>query len=397
MRKDPATVSLTSTRAPQTDIAPEDDATAGACGVLTIDLDALMGNWRRLGKALSPGCECAGVVKANGYGLGAGPVAGALARAGCRTFFVAQFDEGRVVRRVVPPEARVFVLSGPVAGTEAAFAPAGLIPVLNSPEQMDRWRARAPGQPAALHLDTGMGRLGLGADETAALLADPDRRTSLSPALIMSHLACADDPGHPLTRLQIERFAAVRAAFPGVPGSLANSAGVFLGERAHHDLARPGVAVYGVNPLPGRPNPMAAVVRWQARILQMRRVDAPTTVGYGASHRAARGARLATVGVGYADGLPRAASNGLVGRFGAVAVPQVGRISMDLATFDVSAVPEPLGPGVGDMIDLIGPLNPVDELAARAGTIGYEILTSLGPRNARRHRGGTGHEGDPRQ
>lgn len=357
-----------------------------ACGVLTIDLDALATNWRRLRDRLAPGCDCAGVVKANGYGLGAAPVARTLADVGCRTFFVAQLDEGRTVRRVLPADARVFVLSGPLDGTEAAFPENGLIPVLNSLEQVDRWRHRAPGRPAALHLDTGMARLGLGPDEVEALVADPARRSDLSLTLIMSHLACAEDPGHPLTRDQIERFAAVRAAFPGVPGSLANSAGVFLGPKVHHDLVRPGVAVYGVNPTPGRPNPMNAVVRLQARILQVRCVDAPTTVGYGASHLAARGARLATVGVGYADGLPRTASNKLAGRFADVLVPQVGRISMDLTTFDVSAVPQDAGPVPGDMIDIIGPLNPVDDLAASAETIGYEILTSIGPRYARRLR-----------
>lgn len=357
-----------------------------ACGVLTIDLDALATNWRRLRDRLAPGCDCAGVVKANGYGLGAVPVARTLADVGCRTFFVAQLDEGRTVRRVLPADARVFVLSGPLDGTEAAFPENGLIPVLNSLEQVDRWRHRAPGRPAALHLDTGMARLGLGPDEVEALVADPARRSDLSLTLIMSHLACAEDPGHPLTRDQIERFAAVRAAFSGVPGSLANSAGVFLGPKVHHDLVRPGVAVYGVNPTPGRPNPMNAVVRLQARILQVRYVDAPTTVGYGASHLAARGARLATVGVGYADGLPRTASNKLAGRFADVLVPQVGRISMDLTTFDVSAVPQDAGPVPGDMIDIIGPLNPVDDLAASAGTIGYEILTSIGPRYARRLR-----------
>jgi len=354
-----------------------------ACGVLTIDLDALAENWRRLRDRLAPGCDCAGVVKANGYGLGTAPVARTLADAGCRTFFVAQLNEGRTVRSVLPADARVFVLSGPLDGTEPAFPENRLIPVLNSLEQIDRWRHRAPGLPAALHLDTGMARLGLGPDEIEALVADPARRSDLSLNLIMSHLACAEDPDHPLTRDQIERFAALRAAFPGVPASLANSAGVFLGPQVHHDLARPGVAVYGVNPTPGRPNPMKAVVRLQARILQVRCVDAPTTVGYGASHHAARGARLATVGVGYADGLPRTASNRLVGRFADVPVPQVGRISMDLTTFDVSAVPRDAVPVPGDMIDIIGPLNPVDDLAASADTIGYEILTSIGPRYAR--------------
>jgi alanine racemase len=368
----------------------------GRTGLLTIELDALADNWRRLRDRLSPETDCAGVVKANGYGLGIEPVVRALAGAGCRTFFVAQLPEGRRVRAVAPAEARVFVLSGPPPGTDRAFPEAGLIPVLNSLEQVDRWLAQCPGAPSAVHLDTGMARLGLGAEEVSALLADPDRLAALAPVLVMSHLVAADEPGDPTTRAQIDRFRDLRAAFPGVAGSLANSSGIFMGPDAHHDLVRPGVALYGVNPTPGRPNPMAPVVRLQGRILQVRRVDAVSTVGYGASHLAARGARLATVGIGYADGLPRSTSSGLVGRLRGVPVPLVGRVSMDLTTFDVSAVPLADGPRPGDAIDLIGPLNPVDDMAARAGTIGYEILTALGPRHARVYLGRAAQEGSPR-
>ncbi|WP_153340270.1 alanine racemase [Roseospira navarrensis] len=357
--------------------------------MLTIDLDALTGNWRRLRDALSPGTECAGVVKANGYGLGAVTVARALSRAGCRTFFVAQLDEGLRLRPTLPRDARLFVLSGPAPGTAAAFAAAGLIPVLNSPEQIAAWadlaRARDRALPAAIHVDTGMARLGLTPGEVAALAADGGVPPGLRPVLVMSHFACADEPGHPLTPRQIEAFRAARAAFPGVPGSLANSAGVFLGPEAYHDLARPGVALYGSNPTPGRPNPMADVIRLQGRVLQVRCVDAPGSVGYGASHRVACRSLIATVGIGYADGFPRSASNSAVGYVGETPVPMVGRVSMDLVTFDVSGLPADRMVRAGDLIDLIGPHNPVDDLARRAGTIGYEILTTLGPRYARRH------------
>ena len=368
-----------------------------AQGLLTIDLDALAGNWRRLRDRLSPGTECAGVIKANGYGLGDIPVARALYGAGCRTFFVAQMEEGLRVAPTLPPGCRVFVLSGPPVGGEAEVTAAGLIPVLNSAEQIERWaahaRARAPGVPAAIHVDTGMERLGLTPSELAALREDRRPLEAFTPILVMSHLACADMPGHAMNAAQIKAFQAARAAFPGVPGSLANSSGIFLGPEAHHDLARPGVALYGVNPTPGRPNPMAPVVRLQGRILQVRHVDAPGTVGYGASHRVAGRCCIATVGIGYADGLPRAASGRIMGVLGGTPVPLVGRVSMDLVAFDVSAVPDHGSVRPGDFIDLIGPLNPIDDLAARVGTIGYEILTSLGSRYARRHVGGAAPDG----
>ncbi|KAA5605179.1 alanine racemase [Roseospira marina] len=360
-----------------------------AGGILTVDLGALAANWRTLRARLAPGAECGGVIKANGYGLGAVTVAHALCGAGCRTFFVAQLEEGLRVAPTLPADARVFVLSGPTPGTEPEFVAAGLIPVLNSPEQMEGWaahaRVRERALPAALHVDTGMTRLGLSAKELAALVAAGGPPPAVPLVLVMSHLACADEPGHPLTPRQLETFRAARAALPGVPGSLANSSGIFIGVDAHHDLVRPGVALYGVNPTSGRPNPMADVIRLQARVLQVRHVDAPATVGYGAGHRAATGTRIATVGVGYADGLPRASSGLIVGYIGETPVPLVGRVSMDLVTFDVSAVPDDRPVRAGDLIDLIGPFNPVDDLAARAGTIGYEILTTLGPRFARHH------------
>jgi len=360
-----------------------------AGGILTVDLAALAGNWRRLRDRLSPGAECSGVIKANGYGLGAVTVAKALYGAGCRTFFVAQLEEGLRVAPTLPDDARVFVLSGPTPNTEPEFTGAGLIPVLNSPAQIEGWVAHARAQdrvlPAAVHVDTGMTRLGLSEAEVTHLLAGGGVPSCVPLLLVMTHLACADEPGHPLTAQQAEAFAAKRAVFPGVPGSLANSSGIFLGPHAHHDLVRPGVALYGSNPTPGRPNPMDDVIRLQARVLQVRYIDAPATVGYGASHRVAKGTVIATVGVGYADGLPRASSGLIVGYVGTTPVPLVGRVSMDLVTFDVSAVPGDRPVQAGDLIDLIGPFNPVDDLAARAGTIGYEILTTLGPRFARHY------------
>jgi len=362
-----------------------------AGGILTINLDAVAGNWRRLRARLPAGCICGGVVKADGYGLGAEPVARALVAVGCRDFFVAQLDEGRDLAPTLPDDARLFVLSGPTPGTEAAFSNAGLIPVLNSVQQVTAWadhiRARGP-SPAAVHVDTGMTRTGLDLSELEALGSDPaSALTAIAPELLISHLACADDPGHPQNTDQIAAFAAARAALPGVPGSLANSSGHFLGADALHDLTRPGIALYGGNPTPGRPNPMAPAVRLQGRILQVRRVDAPAAVGYGATHRASAGTRIATVGIGYADGLPRAASNRIVGYVGETPVPLIGRVSMDLITFDVTAAGDHPDICPGGLIDLIGPFNPLDELATRCGTIGYEILTGLRGRYARRYLG----------
>nr|WP_246422413.1 alanine racemase [Roseospira visakhapatnamensis] len=365
---------------------------------MTVVLDAVAENWRRLRDRLRPGCVCGGVVKANGYGLGAAPVARALHGAGCRDLFVAQLDEGLRLAAAVPSDARVFVLSGPGPGTEAAFSAAGLVPVLNTLDQVTAWSAHArrdpptPARlrggraPAAIQVDTGMTRVGLSGDDLDHLLrADASPLAAFDVVLVMSHLACADTPGHPLNAAQIAAFAAVRDRFPGVPGSLANSSGLFLGQETHHDLARPGVALYGVNPTPGRPNPMVPVIRLQGRILQVRRVDAPSTVGYGATHRAGAGTRIATVGIGYADGLPRASSGQIVGHAAETPLPLIGRVSMDLTTFDITAAGNHPDVCPGGLIDLIGPHTTVDDLAARAGTIGYEVLTGLGPRYARRY------------
>lgn len=346
-----------------------------ATAVLTVDLDAVVANWRRLAEQARP-ADCAAVVKADAYGLGAIRVAPALYGAGCRSFFVATIDEGIQLRPLLP-EARLFVLCGVLPGTAAEFAAHRLIPVLNSLEQAEAWGSRGE---AALHVDTGMARLGL---DTSAL----PHLGGFRPVLVMSHMACADEPGSSMNRAQLEAFARVTAAFPGVPASLAASSAIFLGREWHFDMVRPGAALYGLNPTPGLRNPMGQVVRLQGKILQVRDVDSPMTVGYGASHRVARPGRIATVAAGYADGLFRSLGNRGHGFIAGEKVPVVGRVSMDLTTFDVSAVaPEAARPGA--MIELIGPDHTADDLAAEAGTIGYEVLTALGSRSHRRYLGG---------
>ncbi len=358
---------------------------AGA--VLTIDLGALVRNWRLLKERVG-GARCAAVVKADAYGLGAARVAPALARAGCEQFFVATPAEGFALRRLLPAAA-IAVLNGAPPGSEEAFADHRLSPVLNDLGQIERWaalgRARG-GLGAVIHLDTGMNRLGLPVHETERLIAEPSRLDGLEPRLVMSHLACADERDNPMNAAQLDRFAAQRARLPAAPASLANSSAIFLGAEYHFDLVRPGVALYGVNPTPGEPNPMAEVVHLQGKIIQARDVDTTQTVGYGASHRMAAPGRIATVPVGYADGYLRSLGNRAFGAIGDTRVPVVGRVSMDLITLDVSSLPvERTRPGAA--VDLIGGACPIDEVAERAGTIAYEILTSLGHRYHRRYVG----------
>ncbi|KAF0138139.1 MAG: alanine racemase [Rhodospirillaceae bacterium] len=354
--------------------------------ILSIDLAAVADNWGRLAVSCGGPDRCTAVVKADAYGLGAARVAPVLFAAGCRTFFVAHLEEGLALRKMLPRKAVIAVFNGPLSGTEADFTVHDLIPVLNCPDQINRWSAHARARwhrtgsgplPAMLHVDTGMARLGLTAREVHAFQNHPPPGIALT--LIMSHLACADTPAHPLNETQAQAFAAVTACFPGLRNSLANSSGIFLGSRWHGDLVRPGAALYGINPTSGRPNPMRPVIRLQARVIQVRDVDSPETVGYSATYRVINKGRIATVAVGYADGFLRALSNRGSGRVGSVRVPLVGRVSMDLATFDVSVLPEDMV-RPGSLIELIGPDHTVDDMAAEAGTIGYEILTVLGRR-----------------
>ena len=368
---------------------------AGA--ILTVDLDAIVSNYRLL-RDRAGGARCAAVVKADAYGLGAGPVATALAVAGCRDFFVALLAEAVELRGILAtaapdahiPDAHIYVLNGLFAGEEATYAAHGLIPILNTPDEIAAWRAFAAGagtaQAAAIQIDTGMSRLGLEPADIEALCAADDGFSGIDIRLAMSHLACAYDRGDPLNHRQRALFDAARARLPAAPASLANSSGIFLGTEFHYDLVRPGASLFGISPLKEIPNPMAQVIRLQGKILQVRDVDRGRTVGYGATHRATRKSRLATVGVGYADGYLRSLSNRGSGFIGNKRVPVVGRVSMDLITLDVTEIAEP-DARPGALVDLICDHHTIDQLAAEAGTIGYEILTGLGARYHRRYIG----------
>ena len=356
---------------------------AGA--LLTIDLDAICDNWRALGARLG-GAQCAAVVKADAYGLGAAQVAPALYRAGCRHFFVAHLDEAIRLRPTLPADAALYVLHGSPPGAELEFVVHGLVPVLNSLAQVAGWRTLARqlkrALPAVLQVDTGMARLGLAPEELALVAGDRSQLEGLALGLVMSHLVSAEDPADPISGIQRERFVAALRGLPPVKASLANSSGIFLGAAYHFDLARPGAALYGVAPVAARDNPMRAVVRLQAKVVQTRTIEAGTAVGYGHTWSAARRSHIATVAAGYADGYLRSLGNRGYAHFDGIRLPIVGRVSMDTITIDISEVAEGRI-GAGTLIDLADPHNTVDEIAARAGTIGYEILTSLGQRYAR--------------
>jgi len=358
---------------------------AGAA--LTIDLGAVARNYRSLSDRLG-GVSCAAVVKGDAYGLGVGEIAPVLAREGCERFFVATLDEAVELRGLLP-DTFIAVLNGALAGSETMFTDHNLLPVLNDLGQIERWAAHSiarDNEPleALVQLDTGMNRLGLPPEETRRLAAEPGRLDGLRLSLVMSHLACAEQPDNPMNQAQRTEFDELRALLPAAPASFANSSGVFLGADYHYDLGRPGVALYGVNPTPDKPNPMAEVVCLHSKIIQLRDVDSPQTVGYGASHRIAAHARIATVPVGYADGYLRSLGGRAFAAIGDVRVPVVGRVSMDLITLDVSALaPDETLPGTS--VQLIGGVCPIDELAALGGTMAYEVLNRLGPRFQRRY------------
>lgn len=360
-------------------------------GLLTVDLAAIRANYRQLG-ALAGGAAVAGVVKADAYGLGVVPVAEALAAAGCRTFFVAHFGEALELRPVLP-EAEIFVLNGLAAGSEAACAAARIRPVLNSIEQAASWSREAARQgarlPAAVQVDTGMSRLGLAPADVEALASDAGFLEHTDLVLVMSHLACADEPENPANAAQLGRFLELSALLPEARRSLANSAGTFLGPRFRFDLVRPGIALYGGNPFAARPNPMRAAAKLQGRVIQLRDVPAGTAVGYGHRFVTHRPTRLATVGVGYADGWPRRLGNRAALWHGDRRLPVVGRVSMDSMVVDAGIVDAAPSGGAdlqpGDLLDLIGPRQTLDDVARAADTISYEILTSLGWRFERRY------------
>jgi alanine racemase len=355
--------------------------------ILEVDLAGVVANWRFLARRVEP-AGCAAVVKADAYGLGALQVSPALAAAGCRLFFTATLDEAIALRGVLPGAFEIAVLNGASRGSAADFIEHRLVPVLNDPGQIADWQAvsaRRGGLPAMLHLDTGMARLGLTMREFEMLPEELLCDRVIRWRALLSHLACGDEPAHPLNEIQRMRFHSSRRRLAGVPASLAASSGIFLGREFHFDLVRPGAALYGVNPHPGTANPMRQIVLLKGRILQVREVDRGESVGYGAAHVMNAPGRLATVALGYADGWPRSLSHRGSGRLGRQRVPLLGRVSMDLVVFDVSSV-DPALARPGGFIELLDDDYGVDAAAADAGTIGYEILTGLSRRCHRVYR-----------
>ncbi len=343
-----------------------------ATATLTIDLDAIAANWRALDRMSGPGVQTAAVVKADAYGLGVTRVARTLAAAGARRFFVAAAEEGAAVRQALGPGPQISILFGHMSGDTEMIHDLDLTPMLNSLEQITRHLESLPGHAFGVQLDTGMNRLGVEMLEwqaVAPILVDA------GPELLMSHLACADDPDHPLNDAQLKAFHAMTDG-TGLPRSLAATGGILLGQRYHFDLTRPGIGLYG-----GRPHDAALpVVTLTLPVIQTREVEPGEAVGYGCTWVATRPSIIATVAAGYADGLPRTLSNRAQLWDGDTPCPLVGRVSMDMITVDITDLPE-----IPRELDILGPNQPVDALADIAGTIGYELLTALGPRYTRRY------------
>ncbi len=359
------------------------EALAGA--VLSIDLAALQSNWRSL-SAATGGIECGAAIKGNAYGLGVEPVSKALWQAGCKTYFVARPMEGAELRTLLP-DAIIYVLDGLFPGQAEFYAIHNLRPALISIEEALEWAAfsNVYGRqlPCAIHVDTGINRLGMTVQEFIATLT----KRELNIVLLMSHLACADDPLHALNAQQANSFASIRKMLPDVPASLANSSGIYLGPDYLNDLVRAGIALYGGNPLPGQVNPMKAVATLEGTVLQVRNINPGETIGYSATWTATKPSRIAILGAGYKDGIPRSLSS--KSNMGPAQVflngqrcPIVGRVSMDMMAIDISGLPEG-SVARGARAEIFGPNIPIDEVAAWAGTISYELLTRLGSRYAR--------------
>ena len=355
---------------------------------LTVDLGAIGRNYLRLCEA-APRSKIAGVVKANGYGLGAPVVAKELNKVGCQTFFVATLDEAIELRRELD-SIEILVFQGVLHGQGNIFVEHRITPVINHPEELSIWFncALRNGRrlPLALHIDTGICRLGFSHKQLREI--DAAQWDQLDLAYVMSHLASAENADRQLSTQQLGNFEQHRVTLPKAAGSLANSAGIFCGEEFHFQLCRPGIAIYGGNPTPGRTNPMEPVIKLQAPVLQVHNIDEPGTVGYGATYQTYPGSRIATLGIGYADGVLRSAGNRAVVRIQGKEVPIAGRISMDLTTLDVSNLPRDMV-RPGTIVDMIAGPDGIDRFASAAGTISYEILTGLGSRVQRHYVGGS--------
>lgn len=348
-------------------------------GVVEIDLGALARNYATLARAVAPR-RCAAVVKADAYGLGVEPVARRLESAGCRHFFVATPEEGIALRGILA-DAEIFVLDGLAGSSPEELIAAGLTPVLNTRSEIDRWGRAGP---AAVHIDTGMSRLGLAAADVEAIGRERDAAAAIDVRYVMTHLACADEPVHALNRAQLAAFDTLRSLWPDALTSIGNSAGLLLGPEFSGDLARPGIALYGANPFVRAASPVEPVVTVKGRILQLRALAPGATVGYGATFAADAKKRIAVVGIGYADGYARRLGNRGVAEVAGQRVPVVGRVSMDLVCLDVTALAAD-AVTEGDWATMIGGSISLEEIAALAGTINYEVLTSLGPRLERHY------------
>ena len=371
------------------DANPVSSGTDYAAATLTINLEALKANYRLLADRFT-GRHVGCAVKANAYGIGQAYAAPALHRAGCGIFFVATFAEAVEVREILGNKPEVYVLAGLDASEIPVARAHNIRPVLNHLGQISDWSAAAKSEDkplaAALHVDTGMARLGLPDYEFRTLLAEKERLEGIDLKLVMTHLACADEPHNITNVMQLDLFREIAAEFPGVEASFANGAGILMGPEFHFDVARAGLALYGGNPVSDTPNPLSEVVHLKAKILQVRKIDSPQTVGYGASHQATGPARIATIPVGYADGYPRSLGNKGFAAIDGIRVPVVGRVSMDLITLDVTNVPEHKS-SPGCEVDLLGGSVPSGELAPMAGTIDYELFTRLGRRFKRKYIG----------
>ncbi|WP_266016868.1 alanine racemase [Brucella intermedia] len=359
----------------------QDERDLAAGGVLTIDLAALRHNYSAIARHIAP-TRAAAVVKADAYGLGASRVAPAFYDAGCRDFFVAHLGEAIALKPFLQPDATLYVLNGLQPGTEAACARDGILPVLNSLEQIENWGALAARQgrklPALLQLDTGMSRLGLSASEFERLLENFTLLDNIDIKFVISHLASGDEPENAANARQLANMTALLVRLPKLPVAFANSGGSFLDKSYHFDLARPGVALYGVGP----ENEVVPVLTLSARVIQVRDIDKGAAVGYGGTYVAEGPTRVATIAVGYADGWFRSLSNKGSAFFGDTRLPIIGRVSMDSITLDVSALPEGTLK-LGSLVELIGPHQRLEDVARDCDTIPYEILTALGNRYAR--------------
>ncbi|WP_413990756.1 alanine racemase [Labrys okinawensis] len=375
----------------QLSIAAQDGIKAAALGKpgrLTIDLSAMRRNYSKVSAIVRP-AHATAVVKANAYGLGAIPVSRALYEEGCRHFFVAQYEEADDLRPALPGDAQIFILNGLQPGNERACAQNGIIPVLNSLDQLKLWADAARRSrhvlKAVLQFDTGMSRLGFPQNEQVLLAETLQDYWNVEILFVMSHLASADESESEQNGLQLEELNRITRKFPNLPICFANSGGVFLGEDYHASLVRPGIAVYGGAPTAGTPNPMEPVVTLEVAVVQTRSVPAGTRVGYGGVHMTTSTRRLATLGAGYADGLPRSLSDRGAVYYGDLRLPIVGRVSMDSMTIDVTEVPEG-ALRLGSLVEVVGPHQTLEDVAEAANTISYEILTRLGDRYHREYR-----------